>query len=167
MKLLLRHLVSLILPMTVLIIVPALIEPRRVVASGLELASGILLLLIGICIMAFTIGSFATRGRGTLAPWSPPLHLVVHGTYAYVRNPMILGVIIVLFGEALMFRSWPIFIWAVLAFFVNTVYFIFSEEPGLEKRFGEEYRQYKRNVPRWLPRRTPWRPENSIEKMRG
>ncbi len=160
---LLKHLASLILPVTVLIIVPALIEPRPAVASGLQLAGGILLLLIGICIMAFTIGSFATRGRGTLAPWSPPQHLVVHGLYAYVRNPMILGVIVVLLGEALTLNSWPIFTWSVLAFLINTVYFIFSEEPGLEKRFGEEYREYKRHVPRWLPRRSPWRPENISE----
>ncbi len=160
---LLKHLASLILPVTVLIIVPALIEPRPAVASGLQLAGGILLLLIGLFLMALTIGSFATRGRGTLAPWSPPQHLVVHGLYAYVRNPMILGVIVVLLGEALTLNSWPIFTWSVLAFLINTVYFIFSEEPGLEKRFGEEYREYKRHVPRWLPRRSPWRPENISE----
>ncbi len=78
--------------------------------------------------------------------------------YAYVRNPMILGVIIVLLGESLVISSWSIFAWAILVFLINTVYFIFSEEPGLQKRFGEEYREYKRNVPRWIPRSKPWKP---------
>jgi protein-S-isoprenylcysteine O-methyltransferase Ste14 len=157
-KSLLQHLGSLILPITVLILVPALIEPHPVIASGLQLGAGILLLLAGLFIMGMTMAGFASIGKGTLAPWSPPQHLVVQGMYAYVRNPMILGVIIVLLGEALLFSSWPILAEAVLVFAMNTVYFIFSEEPGLEKRFGEEYRAYKRNVPRWLPRRTSWKP---------
>jgi protein-S-isoprenylcysteine O-methyltransferase Ste14 len=155
----LKHIASLILPVTVLIIVPALIEPRPVLASGLQLIAGILLLLLGLLIMVMTIASFATIGKGTLAPWSPTQHLVVSGMYAYVRNPMILGVIIVLLGEALALSSWPIFAEAVLVFLINTVYFIYSEEPGLEKRFGEEYRMYEQHVPRWLPRRTPWEPQ--------
>jgi protein-S-isoprenylcysteine O-methyltransferase Ste14 len=158
-KYVLKHLVALLLPLTVLVIVPALLEQRRLVASGWQLVGGVLLLLIGLALMAMTIASFARTGGGTLAPWSPPQHLVVRGLYAYVRNPMILGVLVVLLGEALTFRSWPILLFAVFAFLLNTVYFIFSEEPGLEKRFGEEYRAYKRNVPRWLPRRSPWTPE--------
>lgn len=158
MKYVLQHLASLLLPITVLVIVPALIEPRWLVAAGLQLVGGILLLLLGLTLMAMTIASFARLGRGTLAPWSPPRHLVVQGLYAHVRNPMILGVMLVLVGEAVTFRSWPILIWAAGVFLINTLYFMFSEEPGLEKRFGEEYRAYKRNVPRWLPRRTPWKP---------
>ncbi len=71
---------------------------------------------------------------------------------------MILGVITNVVGEALAVSSLPIFGFAIFAFVLNTVYFMFSEEPGLEKRFGEEYREYKRNVPRWIPRRTLWRP---------
>lgn len=158
MKNVLRHLVSLILPITVLIVVPALVEKHPVVAAGLQLILGVLLLTAGLYTVFRTIANFATIGRGTLAPWSPPQHLVVKGMYRYVRNPMILGVIIVLLGEAVMFRSWAILIWAVLVFVINTVYFMLSEEPGLEKRFGEEYRDYKRNVPRWIPRLKPWEP---------
>jgi protein-S-isoprenylcysteine O-methyltransferase Ste14 len=51
--------------------------------------------------------------------------------------------------------------WAILVFIINTVYFIFSEEPGLQKRFGEEYVEYKKNVPRWIPRLKPWKPMES------
>jgi len=158
-KYLAKQLTSLILPVTVLIIVPVLIERHPVFASGLQLPAGIVLLLVGLLIMGETIAGFASVGKGTLAPWSPPQHLLISGMYAYVRNPMILGVIVVLLGEALIFSSWPIFVEAVLVFLINTAYFVWSEEPGLEKRFGEEYRLYRRNVPRWIPRRTPWKPE--------
>jgi len=71
---------------------------------------------------------------------------------------MILGVLFVLCGESILFTSSSIGIWAVLFFIINTVYFIFSEEPGLEKRFGMEYVEYKMHVPRWIPRIKPWYP---------
>ena len=71
---------------------------------------------------------------------------------------MIMSVITIEAGEALLFASWWLTLLAALFFIINTVYFIFSEEPGLEKRFGDEYRQYKKNVPRWLPRLKPWHP---------
>jgi protein-S-isoprenylcysteine O-methyltransferase Ste14 len=156
MKAILKQVLSLILPVTVLIIVPAIIEKHPVIATGVQFIVGGLLLLAGLFVMFQTIASFAFFGKGTLAPWSPPTHLVVEGMYRYVRNPMILGVVIVLLGEAVTLQSIAIFIWALVVFWINTLYFLLSEEPGLEKRFGEEYRAYKRNVPRWLPRLKPW-----------
>jgi protein-S-isoprenylcysteine O-methyltransferase Ste14 len=68
---------------------------------------------------------------------------------------MISGVLFVLLGEALVFRSAPILAWCAFFFLGNTLYFVVSEEPGLERRFGEDYRRYKREVPRWLPRLRP------------
>jgi protein-S-isoprenylcysteine O-methyltransferase Ste14 len=62
-----------------------------------------------------------------------------------------------LVGESIMFASYGIALFATLNFVINTIYFIFSEEPGLEKRFGEEYVEYKKNVPRWVPRFRRWR----------
>ena len=120
--------------------------------------AGLAVTLLGLFIMAQTILTFIRIGKGTLAPWSPTRKLIVGGMYAYVRNPMILGVLTVLLGESLLLSSRPILIWAVLFLLINTVYFILLEEPGLEKRFGDEYREYKRNVPRWIPRRKPWKP---------
>jgi len=93
-----------------------------------------------------------------LAPWSPTRKLVTNGIYAYVRNPMILGVFIVLIGESLTFHSINIFAWALVFFIINSIYFIVSEEPGLANRFGREYLEYKQNVPRWIPRLNPWMP---------
>jgi protein-S-isoprenylcysteine O-methyltransferase Ste14 len=97
-------------------------------------------------------------GKGTIMPWDPSHRLVVAGIYQYVRNPMILSVIMIVAGEALLFASIWLGLVALIFFAINHVYFILSEEPGLEKRFGEEYMEYKKNVPRWIPRLRPWKP---------
>ncbi|MEJ0031461.1 MAG: isoprenylcysteine carboxylmethyltransferase family protein [Bacteroidota bacterium] len=78
--------------------------------------------------------------------------LVIIGPYRYVRNPMISGVFFILIGESLVLHSTSILEWAGLFFLINTTYFILSEEPSLEDRFGEDYRQYKKHVGRWIPR---------------
>jgi protein-S-isoprenylcysteine O-methyltransferase Ste14 len=69
---------------------------------------------------------------------------------------MISGVLMTLLGESVVFGSIGIFIWFLLFFIINHIYFIYSEEPGLERRFGQEYLEYKKNVPRWVPRLRPW-----------
>ena len=156
-KSILLNLFSLILPLIVLVLVPMWLEPRLAPAGDVQFVAGAGVMLIGLLIMGHTIASFIRIGRGTLAPWSPTRKLVVEGLYAHVRNPMILGVLIVLLGEAVAAASWRILAWALVFFLMNTLYFVVSEEPGLERRFGEEYREYRRNVPRWLPRLRPWR----------
>src|SRR4030095_112406 len=159
MKNLVKQLVSFILPITVVVVVPLWIEDDRVIHRGVHLLFGLLLIIAGLTIMALTISSFIRIGKGTLAPWSPTKKLVIRGLYRYVRNPMILGVFTVLLGEALSLWSKNILIWAVCFFFINTIYFITSEEPGLEQRFGDEYREYKKHVSRWMPRITPYSPD--------
>jgi protein-S-isoprenylcysteine O-methyltransferase Ste14 len=77
---------------------------------------------------------------------------VIRGPYRFVRNPMIGGVLLVLLGEAALFGSPAILIWLAAVIAVNTVYIPLVEEPGLRRRFGEEYDSYCRAVPRWLPR---------------
>lgn len=153
-----KNILSLVLPITVLIIIPINIESRWVWALSWKLISGILLMVAGLAIMYQTISSFIRIGKGTLAPWSPTKKLVIVGMYRHVRNPMILGVLIVLLGEALAQGSMALLKWAATFFVINTIYFIVSEEPGLEKRFGEEYLNYKKQVSRWLPRLTPYHP---------
>jgi protein-S-isoprenylcysteine O-methyltransferase Ste14 len=122
---------------------------------------GIFPLIIGLIMMYKTIRAFATVGKGTLSPKTPVQHFVAVGLYRYMRNPMILGGLLVLLGEAIIFGSTLIFLWFVLFGVLNHIWFIKREEPDLERRFGDEYRQYKRNVPRWFPRRTPWTLEES------
>jgi protein-S-isoprenylcysteine O-methyltransferase Ste14 len=109
--------------------------------------------------MIQTISSFIKIGKGTLAPWSPPRRLIICGMYGYVRNPMILGVLTILIGETISILSLNIFIWAIVFFIINNVFFFAYEEPNLEKKFGDEYKEYKKNVPRWLPRFKPYKPE--------
>jgi protein-S-isoprenylcysteine O-methyltransferase Ste14 len=159
MKNFLKQIFSLILPFTVLVIVPLWIEKKRTLQISVYLFAGLIVILIGLTIMIITISSFIRIGKGTLAPWSPTKKLVVKGLYKYVRNPMILGVFTVLLGEALSLWSENILIWAGIFFVINTIYFIIYEEPNLEQRFGNEYREYKKHVPRWLPRFTPYHQE--------
>ena len=110
----------------------------------------------GFALWAWTARLFARIGQGTLAAWDPTRHLVVAGPYRYVRNPMITAVLGVLLGEAALFGSLALLAWAAAFLAINYVYFLAYEEPGLERRFGEEYLSYKLNVPRWIPRRTAW-----------
>ena len=82
--------------------------------------------------------------------------LMVQGVYRHVRNPMISGVFFVLFGEAVLAASLPVFCWFVIFVIGNAVYIPLTKEPRLVKRFGDEYLTYKQNVPRWIPTFRPW-----------
>jgi protein-S-isoprenylcysteine O-methyltransferase Ste14 len=155
-----KNIVSFILPITVLIVIPLWIENDWTIHFGLSLIGGLLLIVLGLVVMVLTISSFIRIGNGTLAPWSPPKKLVINGLYRYVRNPMILGVLTVLLGEALTVRSQSILMWAGTFFIINTIYFIIYEEPNLEHRFGNEYREYKKHVRRWVPRSRPYKRVN-------
>jgi protein-S-isoprenylcysteine O-methyltransferase Ste14 len=117
---------------------------------------GIICICLGLALMIATIRLFVMVGKGTLAPWEPPQRLVVQGVYRHVRNPMISGVFCVLLGESLLTGSVPLFRWFLIVAIINAIYIPLSEETGLVKRFGDEYLTYKRNVPRWIPRLTPW-----------
>lgn len=117
---------------------------------------GAILLGAGFLLFSWCVSLFVSVGRGTLAPWDPTRNLVVVGPYRHVRNPMISGVAMMLSGEALVWGSWLVALWALLFVGINHLYFVVSEEPGLEERFGESYRRYKAHVPRWVPRLRPW-----------
>jgi protein phosphatase len=126
-------------------------------ASALAfLALGAILVGWGLVLLAVTVRHFATTGRGTLAPWDPPRRLVVEGVYGHVRNPMIVGVALVLLGEAVATASLPLLCWFALFAAVNLAYIPLVEEPGLARRFGEAYEAYARAVPRWIPRLKAW-----------
>jgi protein-S-isoprenylcysteine O-methyltransferase Ste14 len=119
---------------------------------------GLVIGVVGLILFIMTIRMFIMIGNGSIMPWDPTRKLIIVSLYSYVRNPMILSLIIILVGESISFASYGIALLAVLNFVINTIYFIYSEEPGLEKRFGEEYIEYKKNVPRWIPRLKPWPP---------
>ena len=95
---------------------------------------------------------FATLGRGTPGPWDAPRRVVDVGPYGWVRNPMYLSVFLVVTGETLLFLSVPLLIYLGVVALVVQLFVVGYEEPTLTERFGDEYRAYRRRVPRWIPR---------------
>jgi protein-S-isoprenylcysteine O-methyltransferase Ste14 len=165
----LRQLAAILtLPFVMLVLVPAWLASRPgALLPGwgllfplnlLPAVAGLALMAGGLSLVVTTVRLFARVGQGTLAPWDPTRRLVVRGVYGYVRNPMISGVVAVILGEALLLGSRPVLVWALIFMAVNLVYLPLIEEPGLRRRFGAEYEEYARNVPRWVPRRKPWYP---------
>jgi protein-S-isoprenylcysteine O-methyltransferase Ste14 len=157
-----RHLLSIfLLPFMVTVVVPRWLASEYAAgdtrwdaspAAWLGRAAGALLLIAGLALFGWCVALFARVGRGTLAPWDPTQELVAAGPYRLTRNPMITGVAAILFGEALLAGSRVVAAWACVFVAINQLYFVLSEEPGLERRFGEGYRTYKASVPRWIPR---------------
>jgi protein-S-isoprenylcysteine O-methyltransferase Ste14 len=120
--------------------------------------AGAILIWLGFFVLIKTSVVFIKFGKGTIMPWDPTKEFILVSPYTFVRNPMIMSVIIILIGEAILFGSIGTAVLAVLNFVINTIYFKYSEEPGLVERFGNEYKEYMLNVPRWIPRLKPWKP---------
>jgi protein-S-isoprenylcysteine O-methyltransferase Ste14 len=118
------------------------------------LLTGLFIILAGTALSVWTILLFRTKGRGTPNPKLPPKVFVVTGPYRFSRNPMALGGLLVLLGEAIFYYSPTLLVIAVL--FGIIVYFNakYIEEPELRKRFGKSYEDYSRRVPRFFP--SPW-----------
>jgi Putative protein-S-isoprenylcysteine methyltransferase len=164
----LRHLLAiLMLPFVVVVVIPRWLlrvyatsdthwAGGTVAVSAGQIA-GIVVFVAGFGLFAWCLSLFARVGQGTLAPWDPTRRLIAVGPYQYVRNPMISGVVTMLLGEALLHGSRVIAIWAATFMVINQIYFMLIEEPGLERRFGAAYLEYKSAVPRWIPRTTPWK----------
>jgi protein-S-isoprenylcysteine O-methyltransferase Ste14 len=167
MIVLIRHLVAIAaLPFVAAVLIPMWLARRNNVSLTLGSTAphmaaqvvGLVLLPIGLALFVSSLRRFANDGKGTLAPWDPPRQLVVSGPYRYVRNPMISGVLFVLFGEALILVSASHLTWALTFLVVNGVYIPLLEEPQLERRFGASYAEYCSHVPRLVPRLRPWTP---------
>ena len=147
------------IPGTVLLLVPYLLMAKNLprpaaLVNWLALAP----LSLGAVILLKCVWDFAVVGLGTPAPIDPPKSLVVTGLYRFVRNPMYLGVDLVLFSEALLFGSPKLGVYAA-AFAAGFILFVWAyEEPTLRKKFGASYQAYCQAVPRWMPRLRPWSP---------
>jgi protein-S-isoprenylcysteine O-methyltransferase Ste14 len=164
---LLRHLAAiLVLPFVMVVLVPRWLLATRAPGdwwwppeSPLATAGraiGVLLLIAGLALFAWCVMLFGRVGRGTLAPWDPTKRLVAVGPYRHVRNPMITGVATMLAGEALVTGSRVLAVWLGVFALFNHAYFLLVEEPGLARRFGAAYLEYRSAVPRWIPRLTAW-----------
>ncbi|MET3592316.1 MULTISPECIES: isoprenylcysteine carboxylmethyltransferase family protein [Mesorhizobium] len=109
----------------------------------------------GILVHAFA--RFAFEGLGTPAPVAPTEKLVVGGIYRHVRNPMYVAVLSIILGQVLIFSSGAVFVYGLIAAAAMISFVKVYEEPTLARRYGAEYETYRRAVPGWLPRITPWR----------
>jgi protein-S-isoprenylcysteine O-methyltransferase Ste14 len=163
-----RHVLSFLLaPVTMTLVIPTLIvvssdarPPGLDSPLGIALTSiGGVLIAGGVAMLFWTVYLFDRVGKGTLGVgevMGQPLNLVVNGPYRHVRNPMISGVLAILLGEAAVVGSGWLLLWFA-TFFVGLATFIqLWEEPHLATRFGDEYVDYRRNVPRWIPRISAW-----------
>jgi protein-S-isoprenylcysteine O-methyltransferase Ste14 len=119
---------------------------------------GVVLIGLGLVLLISSFARFAWQGLGTPAPVAPPKHLVVTGFYRRVRNPMYVGVLAVISGEALFFADARLFWLAAMNWLFFHLYVLAYEEPTLKLLFGAEYEAYRAHVGRWLPRLTPWTP---------
>ncbi|MCI0330810.1 MAG: isoprenylcysteine carboxylmethyltransferase family protein [candidate division Zixibacteria bacterium] len=154
---LLKTLIFLLLvPVTGVILIP-----RWILLSGwnrtFEIGNwnllGAPLIALGAAGLLWCFWDFATFGKGTPAPIDPPKVFVSRGLYRWVRNPMYVGIALILSGEALFFESWSLFGLAAFVWFAQHLFVLLYEEPVLKQKFGAEYEAYLKTVPRWLPKR--------------
>ncbi len=120
-------------------------------------AVGVLLICAGLIPPVHAFVQFAKAG-GTPMPIAPTQHLVVSGFNAYVRNPMYLGLLTVVVGQALLFGRFSLLLYAAAGWVVVASFVRWYEEPTLTRQFGTEYEAYRRAVPAWWPRLHPWTP---------
>lgn len=116
-------------------------------------------LFAGLAILIAAVVSFYRRGHGTLAPWDPPTRLVVQDLYRFNRNPMYVGIILILLGWAGLAGSFWILIYAAGLFLAFHLRIVLYEEKEMARLFPGDWAPYRRAVPRWTWRLRPWTPD--------
>ena len=146
-------------PGTVVVLVPYALcrwtfqKPLFSIESGRWL--GVVLIVCALPIFFDFVLRFVREGEGTPAPVAPTRHLVVGGTFRYVRNPGYIAVVSLLVGQALLFGSAAVLLYALIVAVTFHTFVVLYEEPTLRRQFGAAYEAYCRDVPRWLPRLHP------------
>ena len=143
---------TLVVPGTVGVYVPWRLRgtsPHAATASGWL---GLMLLVAGTAVYLWCAWDFASFGRGTPLPLDAPTRLVARGLYRVVRNPMYLGVLLVIFGQALRFASPATLGYGIAVALAFHLFVLLYEEPALHSQFGRTYDEYRQKVPRWIPR---------------
>jgi protein-S-isoprenylcysteine O-methyltransferase Ste14 len=115
--------------------------------------AGVALILPGVLVFLQCVWVLAVRGQGTPAFFDPPKKLTKRGSYRWVRNPMYLALFALVAGEALFFRSGHIGVYFVCLVCALHLLVVLHEESALRFRHGAVYEDYKREVPRWMPRK--------------
>lgn len=122
--------------------------------TGLPLVFGVLVIAVGFALALWCWGVFGFHGRGTPAPFDPPRQLVASGPYRYVRNPMYIAGILMVLGEAIIFASMSLLVYAAAFWLAVHLMVVLYEEPTLKRTFGSPYTEYRARVGRWIPVRT-------------
>jgi protein-S-isoprenylcysteine O-methyltransferase Ste14 len=122
----------------------------------IRMALGGVLLVLAIVVLVRAFARFVMEGRSTPAPVAPPERLVVGGDYRFVRNPMYLAVITAVLGQAMIFGSLGLLVYAVALWVITAAFVRWYEEPVLLRRYGDEYERYRLTVRAWLPRLRPF-----------
>jgi protein-S-isoprenylcysteine O-methyltransferase Ste14 len=143
---------TVVVPGTVGVYLPLMLSSNHSTPPWPIRAVAIALLMVGAAIYGWCVFDFASFGRGTPFPLDSPKKLVRRGLYRYSRNPMYVGVLTVIIGWAVLYRSAAVAAYSIAVALCFSVFVIFFEEPRLRKRFGIEYDQYRKEVPRWLIR---------------
>ncbi len=120
-------------------------------APGASRALGAVPIIAGAACYLWCAWAFTFVGRGTPGPWDAPRRFVARGVYRIVRNPMYAGIVLVLLGEAIVFASWGLLLYALLLWGAFSLTVVGYEEPALREQFGDDYEAYSRAVPRWIP----------------
>src|SRR5262245_42713232 len=120
---------------------------------------GALLIVAGVVVLLHAFVRFVGEGLCTRAPIAPTEHLVVGGSYPYVRNPMYVAVAAIIVGQAFVLGSGVLLAYTVVFLVAVVSFVLFYEEPTLRRQFGEEYETYRSAVPGWRPRLHPWHPD--------
>jgi protein-S-isoprenylcysteine O-methyltransferase Ste14 len=108
------------------------------------------LLCLGIILLLWCVREFYVAGRGTLAPWDPPQHLVTTGPYRISRNPMYVGVVTILVGWCVLWSSRTLVVYTVLFLCGFHLRVLLFEEPWAARQFGAQWHAYRARVPRWV-----------------
>ena len=120
-------------------------------------AVGVTLVLASLPLLVSSFVRFARDGLGTPAPVAPTERLVVSGAYRHVRNPMYLAVLGAIVGQALLLGQPLLLSYAAVVAVLVVSFVKLYEEPALLRQFGDQYDAYRRAVPGWWPRLSPWR----------
>jgi protein-S-isoprenylcysteine O-methyltransferase Ste14 len=146
---------TIFVPGTVAFVLPWLIlgqTPTEEMLSFTPWLLGLLPLLVGVGLYLWCAWAFTVVGKGTPAPIDAPKFLVRSGPYQWVRNPMYLGVLAIILGQAILVRSVELIGYAFVVWLAVHLFVVSVEEPTLRSHFGESYAAYQSAVPRWLPR---------------
>lgn len=119
---------------------------------GIIRFTGIIPIIAGAFLYLWCAFDFTFTGKGTPAPIDPPKQLVAKGAYRFVRNPMYIGIAMILTGESILFESLVLLLYGLVCFSGFCLFVIFYEEPVLKRKFKQSYIDYCHNVPRWIPK---------------